>query len=164
MGATTIYKLPWPELIDPADAQDGFNDLTAAVDARMTRWRSQLQIGQLDCSWEYENAKTTPFWRTTLNVQRGWIEFDTYQIWLGAGTCSAGRVDAVFDGNLVRQWYFHTECYGTLPAMWVMGSAAWEVPAGKNSVDAHLDITPDTHSGQLSLGTMNVLVRQFGAG
>ena len=165
MGATTIYKLPWPELPDPADAQDGFLDLTTAIDDRMTRWRSQLQIGQQDCSWEFtENGVAKPFWRTTLDVQRGWIEFDVYMIWVGNGTCSAGRIDAVFDGNIIRQWYIHTECYGTLPAMWVMGSAAWEVPAGKTGVDAYLQMTPDPSSGQMVLGTMNVLVRQFGAG
>lgn len=163
MGATTIYKLPWPELTEPADAPDGFLDLTTEIDNRMTRWRSQLQIGQLDCGWEFKNAVATPFWRTTLDVQRGWIEFDIYAIFFGNGGCSAARVDAMFDGNIVRSWYFHTECAGTTPALWVMGTAAWEVPAGKNGVDALLQVTPDPTSGQVVLGSMNVLVRQFGA-
>jgi len=164
MGATTIYKLPWPELPDPADAQDGFADLTTAIDDRMTRWRSSLQIGQQDCGWEFANGVPGVFWHTVLDVQRGWIEFDVYMIWHGNGTCSAARVDAVFDENIVRSWYFHTECYGTLPAMWVMGTAAWEVPAGKTGVQARLQVTPDPTSGTISLGCMNVLVRQFGAG
>ena len=164
MGATTLYKLPWPELPDPADAQDGFNDLATAIDDRMTRWRSQLQIGQIDCGWEFDNGVGTPFWRTTMDVQRGWVEFDVYMIWFGNGTCSAARVDAVFDGNIIRQWYFHTECTSTVPALWVMGSAAWEVPAGKTGVDAQLIVYPDPTSGRIALGTMNVVVRQFGAG
>lgn len=36
MGSTPTWHLPWPELADPADGPDGYQDLAVAVDAALT--------------------------------------------------------------------------------------------------------------------------------
>lgn len=35
MGTTDIFKLPWPELVDPADGPDGFQDLAVASEVAL---------------------------------------------------------------------------------------------------------------------------------
>lgn len=59
MGATTNFKLPWPELGNLADGPDGYEDLAEAVEAAL--------IGQRDDSTD--TKVYTPTWRSAGNLQ-----------------------------------------------------------------------------------------------
>lgn len=42
MGATAIYRLPWPELPDVADGPDGYQDLAKATESALTKVKSSI--------------------------------------------------------------------------------------------------------------------------
>jgi hypothetical protein len=60
VGHTNIYSLPWPELADPADGPDGYQDLAVATELALLRERDTP-----------DDVGYTPTWRAAGNIQPG---------------------------------------------------------------------------------------------
>jgi hypothetical protein len=58
MGQTDIYDLPWPELGDPSDGPDGYQDLALATEAALKGLRDNA-----------EDIAFTPSWRSSGSIQ-----------------------------------------------------------------------------------------------
>lgn len=139
-------------------------DLASTIDAKMTRWRSELNLGSYDAGQNFNPATVTDFWYTDVDVNKGWVEFDIQTQWYAQGGCAAGWLHAKIDGALCRTWVFHNDCKGTNIEMPVGGSVAAEFPSGKKGVRMALDIDVAGNGSTLLLTSVNVLIRQFGAG
>lgn len=164
MGTSTIYQFPWPELPDPADGPDGFSDLADSFDAKMTRWRSDLNVGATSDGWQLTPGTTAEFWKTTVNVGKGWVEIDFNAQFFGQGGCVAGVVNARIDGTIARSWSFHNDCKGSNIEMPISGSVAQDFPSGKNDVPLSLSVDIASNGSPIIIVTASVITRQFGAG
>lgn len=164
MGKTAIYEFPWPELPDPGNGPDGYVNLAERIDARMTRYRSELNLGSFDAGWAFNPGTTSDFWYTSVDVNKGWIEFDTHLVWYSQGSCAAGIVNVLIDGAMARSWEFHNDCKGTSIYNITSGSVAQEFVSGKKGVDMRININVNPLGSPILFTTCNVVLRQFGAG
>lgn len=69
MGATNVFKLPWPELGDLADGPDGYQDLAAAVEAAL--------LGQRDAD---DSLTWVPAWTSSGTQPKGASTYGTYRV------------------------------------------------------------------------------------
>ena len=172
MGASPNYKFPWPELVEPADGPDGFEDLATAVDADMTRWRKETNIGGHDSGYVFQpnpigTSNPQEWWYNWYPVVKGWAEIDITTTWFPQGGCAQGVITARFDDVDARRWIIHNDCKGTDIMMVAAGTVAQEfpngTPNGQDTVKFSLAIDVAYNGSAIMLVSHNIMLRQFGA-